>query len=80
MTGDDAGGLPRQPPFGRQSGIGHDLVEQLRRDAAALRDVAMQDLDHLAGELVPVHDELPQAFGMEDDVHGVVGDAGFHLV
>ena len=79
MTGDD-GRIARQPPFGRQPGIGHDFVEQLRRSPAALRDVAMKDLDHLAGELVPVHDELPQPLGMENDVHGVVGNAGFHLV
>src|SRR6201991_294128 len=55
------GRIARQLPFGRQAGIGHDFVEQLRGDTAALRDLAMQDLDHLAGELVPVHDELPQA-------------------
>ena len=69
-----------QPPFGRQPGIDHDLVEQLRRNPAALRDFAMKDLDHLAGELVPVHDELPQAFWMENDVHGVVRKVGFHFI
>src|SRR6478609_1995573 len=26
-----------KPPFGRQAGIGHDLIEQLRRRPAALR-------------------------------------------
>ena len=55
MTGDEADDLSRKPPFGRQTGIGHDFVEQLRRSPAALRDVAMKDLDHLAGELIPVH-------------------------
>jgi len=55
----DCGDAAIQP----QPGIGHDFVEQLRRNAAALRDLAMKYLDHLAGELVPVHDELPQTFG-----------------
>jgi len=40
----------------------------------------MQDLDHLAGELLPVHDELPQAFGVENHMHGVVREALFHVV
>src|SRR4029077_9656526 len=71
--------ITRKPPFGRQAGIGHDFVEQLCRNPAALRDFAMKDLDHLACELVPVHDELAQALWMKDHMHCVVGKAGIHL-
>jgi len=41
------------PPFSRQPGIGHDFVEQLRRNAAALRDLAMKYWIIWRGELVP---------------------------
>jgi hypothetical protein len=40
----------------------------------------MKYLDHLAGELVPVQDELTQTFWMENHVHGVIRNVGFHLV
>ena len=33
----------------------------------------------LAGELIPVHDELPQAFRMENHMHRVVREVGFHF-
>src|SRR3954451_10896189 len=55
-------------------------MEQLRRSAAALCDFAMKDLDHLACELVPVHDELSQAFRMENHMHCVIRKSGFHFV
>src|SRR5450631_3579386 len=67
-----------KPPFGRQAGIGHDFVEQLRRHPARLRDLAMQDLDQMAGELFPVDDGLAQAFWMENRMHRVVYGPGFH--
>ena len=37
---------------------------------------AVEDLDHPATELFPVHDELPQALWMENRVHRIVGDTG----
>ena len=39
----------------------------------------MKDLDQLAGELLPVHDELSQAFRMEDHMHRVIRKVGFHF-